>query len=399
MVAVSGCGVLPGNTHAYSGRVQGDSAACAQPSPYNFGSQVRLTDGDFNRLPTALAIAPDGRIFWTRRDGQLNVIEDGGSQVFASVETTTIGERGLVGLALSPDFATDHYVYAFYTRKDDLTASRVVRWEDCGGTGTHEITIVDNLPAGVNSNIHKSGRLAFGPDGDLYVSVGDNLNHVDAQDTSVLSGKILRFKPDGSVPPDNPFGPDNPVWAYGFRNVFGMAFNPAGTLGATNNGPNDDFGNTCNSCGDEFITVVKGGGYQWGNCWGYSNPTILPSPTPTPKKGSKPVVATPSCGFDAYLNSPQLEPDYSTELVKPRFTAPTGVTWVDDQGPPTLRNHFVFCTFSNYGIGVRPGEMWIFNGRRDAVDTHIEGCTYDVKQGPDHALYFLDASTLTRYTG
>jgi len=126
------------------------------------------------------------------------------------VSPSTDGERGLLGLALSPTFDKDHFVYAFYSRADNQRLQRVVRWHDQGGAGTALTTIVDNLPAGADC-CHKGGRLAFGRDGKLYVTLGENHVASAAQNASDLRGKILRYNPDGTVPPDNPFGSSNPV--------------------------------------------------------------------------------------------------------------------------------------------------------------------------------------------
>jgi glucose/arabinose dehydrogenase len=196
-------------------------------------------------FPTALAFAPDGRLFWAERSGTVRVFQNGVGRVFATVSTVTTepgggySERGLLGLAVSPTFAQDRSVYAFYSNADRAHQT-VVRWTDCGGTGTAATSLI-TLPAGGDC-CHKGGRLAFGPDGKLYVTLGDEHGPAAAQNTSDVRGKVLRYNPDGSVPPDNPFGPGNPVWAYGFRNPFGIAFSAGGQLAVTNNGPTGDEG-------------------------------------------------------------------------------------------------------------------------------------------------------------
>src|SRR5919109_1551296 len=153
---------------------------------------------------TALAWASDGRLFYAQRAGTIRTFDGKSSRPFANVSTTTNGERGLLGLAISPSFTQDHFVYSFYSRADDESKQRVVRWTDQGGTGASLTTIIDNLPGGTDC-CHKGGRLAFGPDGKLYVTVGENHIANEAQSTSSLRGKVLRYNPDGSVPSDNPF--------------------------------------------------------------------------------------------------------------------------------------------------------------------------------------------------
>src|SRR3984893_8113140 len=113
---------------------------------------------------TALAFAPDGRLFWAERSGTVRVWQNGGSRVFARVRTVTTepngsySERGLLGLAISPTFTTDRFVYAFYSNTDRVHQT-VVRWTDCAGTGTNAATVVPP-PAGGDC-CHKGGRLAF----------------------------------------------------------------------------------------------------------------------------------------------------------------------------------------------------------------------------------------------
>ena len=112
-------------------------------------------------------------------------------------------ERGLLGLAVSPTFARDRYVYAFHSNADRSRQS-IVRWKDCGGEGT-EATVIVELPGGSDC-CHKGGRLAFGPDGKLFVTLSEQHVASAAQDTSDVRGKVLRYNADGSVPADNPFG-------------------------------------------------------------------------------------------------------------------------------------------------------------------------------------------------
>src|SRR2546430_8961435 len=214
---------------------------------------------------TAVAWAPDNRLFYAERSGTIRTFDGTPRRTFATVSTSTDGERGLLGLALSPTFAKDHFVYAFYSRADDLTRQRVVRWLDRNGTGVNVTTIVENLPAGPDC-CHKGGRIAFGPDGKLYVTLGENHMAAEAQKTSSVRGKILRYNADGTVPSDNPFGSGNPVWAIGLRNPFGLAFSSDGTLMVTDNGPSGDAG-TPGSGWDEVDRAVRGGNYQLPTCF------------------------------------------------------------------------------------------------------------------------------------
>jgi len=328
-------------------------SASPQPPP----KLTTYTAADF---ATALAWAPDGRLFYAERSGTIRSFDGTNRRVFATVSTSTDGERGLLGLALSPTFHQDHFVYAFYSRADDTTRQRVVRWTDHGGTGTSLTTIVDNLPAGSDC-CHKGGRLAFGRDGKLYVTLGENHVPSEAQNPSDLRGKILRYNPDGTVPADNPFGAGNPVWAIGLRNPFGLAFSPQGALLVTDNGPSGDAG-TPGSGWDEVDLVVRGGNYQWPTCYGNGirlRGASCVGTAPTWQSGSEDVV-------------------------------PTGATFVGKQGPNGYHGTFVFCSYAEARLKVMPadGTRILFDGPR---------CQLDVKEGLDHALYLSDTSAIYRF--
>lgn len=316
---------------------------------------------------TALAFAPDGRLFYAERSGTVRVWEDGASRVFATVATVTsepgggYSERGLLGLALSPTFSSDHHVYAFYSDAD-RAHQHVIRWTDCAGAGV-EATVIITLPAGPDC-CHKGGRIRFGSDGKLYVSLGDEHDAGAAQDTSDPRGKILRYNADGTVPADNPFGAGDPVWAYGFRNPYGMAVSASGQLAVTNNGPSGDSGSPATGYDTLVLSVPRGGHYQWPDCYGYSHPLL-----------------STSCGEGA---SP---PDWSSER---GTVVPTGAAFVDVSGPAPYAGHLVVCTFDSGMLLVTPGTP------HASVSAGPSGCRLDVVEGPDHALYFSDAASIHR---
>ena len=316
--------------------------------------------------PTALAFAPDGRLFWTERGGTVRVWQDGGARAFASVSTVTTeagggySERGLLGIAISPTFASDRFVYAFYS-DSDRAHQHVIRWRDCAGTGT-DATVIITLPSGGDC-CHKGGRIRFGADGKLYVSLGEEHDAPAAQNTSDVRGKILRYNPDGSVPADNPFGSGNPVWAYGLRNAFGIAFSATGQLAVTNNGPSGDAGSPSTGYDTLIAAVARGAGYQWPDCYGYSHP-----------------LASSSCGG-------QPGPDWSSEQ---STYVPTGVAFVDASGPAGFAGHIVFCTF-NDGM-----QIYSSGSPHGSVAQGPSTCRLDVVEGPDHALYWSDQGHVYR---
>ncbi|MGZ4127346.1 MAG: PQQ-dependent sugar dehydrogenase [Actinomycetota bacterium] len=314
-------------------------------------------------FPTALAFAPDGRLFYAERSGTVRVWQNGRSRVFARVSTVTTepggaySERGLLGLAISPTFTRDRYVYAFYS-DSDRSHQRVIRWKDCGGKGTGARIII-SLPAGSDC-CHKGGRIAFGPDGMLYVTLGDEHVASSAQRKSDTRGKVLRFTPSGGIPSGNPFG--NAVWAYGFRNPFGLAISRAGRIAITSNGPTGDAGSPSTGYDTVVDGVLKGGGYQWPYCYGYSHPLS---------------------GSCAGQHGPSWSSESSTVV-------PTGAWYVDSLGPSAERGHLVFCT---YDVGMR---ILIPGSPHASVRSGPSGCRLAVTQAPDHALYYADTAHIYR---
>ena len=229
-------------------------AACA--NPVCTVTQV-ATDTD---IPWGLVTLPDGAILYTRRDAHTIVRLDPATGAKTTVGTVpgvdeTDGEGGLLGLAISASFSTDHWLYIMHTSPTD---NRIVRIRLDGttlNTGTEQVLLSGIL----RNKFHNGGRLRFGPDGKLYASTGDAQNGDNAQNRNSLNGKVLRINPDGSVPSDNPFG--NYVWSYGHRNPQGLAFDSQGRLWE------QEFGNAVM---DETNLIVKGGNYGWPACEGTS---------------------------------------------------------------------------------------------------------------------------------
>jgi glucose/arabinose dehydrogenase len=209
-------------------------------------------------LPWGLVQLPDGTVLYGQRDlFSIQAMAPDGTNKHSIGKVPdaagTDGEGGVLGLAVSPAFATDHWLYVYHTTATD---NRIVRFKYDGTlrTETREI-LVTGIP---RNKYHNGGRLRFGPDGKLYAAAGDGQDPDQAQDLTSLGGKVLRLNPDGSVPDDNPF-PGSFVWSYGHRNPQGLAFDSQGRLWE------QEFGNNVM---DETNLVVKGGNYGWPACEG-----------------------------------------------------------------------------------------------------------------------------------
>lgn len=322
------------------------------PSPSFAGYRsVEIASGlDY---PLALTPAGDGRLFFAEaKSGRIRLWTPSGLKPspVATIPVAKEGEFGLVGLALDPQFAANSRMYAYFTVPDargKSAGNRVVRLVIAQESAQIEQTIVGDIPSSVDK--HVAGRLAFGPDGFLYVAVGDTQRPDSAQDSGSLTGKILRVDTDGNAPGDNPF-PGSRVWALGFRNPYGLAFDPLSKkLFAVENGP---------ARFDEVNLIQRGANY------------------------GHPIVSGPSSG---------------------RFTDPiwhsgddshgmSGISVVRNSPIPQVNDRLLFCTFDNgrlHSIPLDPEG----NGGSESV---IEGvdCNLDVAGGPDGVIYIATGSSI-----
>ncbi len=205
-------------------------------------------------VPWALKFLPDDSIIFTERVGNLKYMAANYNLASAPIaqlpDVVTIGEGGLLGLEIHPDFETNNYIYMYYTyTSGGNTLNKVVRYKLENMELTEDMIILENIPGSAN---HNGGRLAFGPDGYLYITTGDAGNASLAQDTSSLAGKILRMADDGGIPEDNPFS--NAVYSYGHRNPQGLAWDSQRRLWATEHG---------SSAHDELNLIERGANYGW----------------------------------------------------------------------------------------------------------------------------------------
>ncbi|HEX6022140.1 MAG TPA: PQQ-dependent sugar dehydrogenase [Solirubrobacter sp.] len=216
-----------------------------EPTPTATQVPARRAVATGLRVPWGIAFLPDGDGLVAERDtGRIKRIPAGGGRVRTVMRVpgvnTSAGEGGLLGLAVSPRYSRDRLVYAYFTSSSD---NRIVRFR----LGGRVRTVLTGLRA---AGIHNGGRIAFGPDGKLYVGVGDAGNPSLAQNRNSLNGKILRMNPNGSVPS----GQSSRVWSLGHRNVQGLAWDRRGRLWASEFGQN---------ARDEVNLIRRGRNYGW----------------------------------------------------------------------------------------------------------------------------------------
>lgn len=307
------------------------------------GVQVIATNLE---IPWSLAFAPDGRLFFTERPGRVRVYLDG--QVLAIPALTlddvhAEGESGALGIALHPDFANNHLVYLLYTANTSGgPVNRLARYREANNTLADRAILFEQFSAAA---IHDGGRIKFGPDGKLYMTMGDAANTSNAQSFASFNGKILRVNDDASTPADNPFG--GPIWTLGHRNPQGIAWHPVtGDLWGTEHG---NVGN------DEVNLIRKGRNYGW---------PVIEGATSRPDMESPIRFYSPS-------------------------VAPSGAAFYNGTLMPGLRNNFIFATLAGRHLErlvldqtatqVASREVWL-------QDRY--GRIRDVVVGPDGALYF-----------
>ncbi|MFI9810313.1 PQQ-dependent sugar dehydrogenase [Streptomyces sp. NPDC052301] len=248
------------------------SAGAGETTPPAKGSvKVLRTVAEGLKTPWGLAPLPGGGLLVSSRDdGTIIRIDEktGRKTELGTVSgVSPAGEGGLLGIALSPDYASDHMIYAYFTSASD---NRIVRMLYDGHKPAGEQlgapdTVFKGIPKGV---IHNGGRIAFGPDGMLYAGTGESGKRGLAQDKDSLGGKILRLTPEGDPAPGNPF-PDSPVYSYGHRNVQGLAWDGRQRLFAS------EFGQ---DTWDELNAIKPGGNYGWPDAEGKASDARFQNP-------------------------------------------------------------------------------------------------------------------------
>jgi glucose/arabinose dehydrogenase len=262
-------------------------------------------------LPTAMEFAPDGRLFVTEKDGDVRIIKNGAllSTPFVTIPVDTFGERGLLGIAFDPNFASNRYVYVYYTTSTDPIHNRVSRFTadtaspDRALAGSERVLLE---LTGSNNGFHNGGAIHFGKDGKLYVASGDHGGYNNPQSLSSYFGKILRINADGTVPTDNPFyntaNAKKEIWALGLRNPFTFAFSPSST------GPQMYINDVGADAWEEINAGSAGANYGWPTCEGSCSNSSFVNPVHSyahPSDGGR------SIAGGAFYHASQFPSEYS----------------------------------------------------------------------------------------
>lgn len=222
--------------------------------------------------PSAMALAPDGRIFVCQQGGALRVIKNGVllPTPFLTVTVDSSGERGLLGVAFDPNFVSNQLIYVYYTATTPTIHNRISRFTASGDVAlAGSETIIMDLPNLSSATNHNGGAIHFAADGTLFVAVGDNANGANAQTLTTRLGKILRITSTGGIPTNNPFfnqatGDNRAIWALGVRNPFTFSFqNGTGRMFINDVGQNT---------WEEINDGIAGSNYGWPTCEGFCNP-------------------------------------------------------------------------------------------------------------------------------
>ena len=342
------------------------SSIKAQTYPTGF-QQVLVANGISN--PTVMAFAPDGRLFVAQQTGALRIIENG---VLLSTPAITLsvnssGERGLLGIAFDPNFTTNNFIYLYYTLSS-ASNNRISRFTMSGNTivaGSESVVLnLDPLSGATN---HNGGTIMFGPDGKLYVGIGENANSTNSQNLDTYHGKILRINSDGSVPAGNPFvggtAQRQRVWEYGMRNPYTLSIQP-GTGRIFVNDVGEVTWEEVNDC------TTGGGNYGWPNAEGVSNNPAYTNPIYTYMHGG-------GIGFGCAITGGT-------------FFNPTSTNY-----PSQYIGRYFFLDYCNNWI-----DQLTLSGTtatRSNFASSIAGSPVGMATGPDGNLYFLSRTNNAVY--
>jgi glucose/arabinose dehydrogenase len=364
------------------------AVACVDPVEYAAlpAPDVRIeTVADSLEFAVQLAFLPDGRRLYTEKGtGRVRIMAPDGTvapRAVLDVAVAFSGERGLAGLTLSPGFVRDRTLYIWYTASPTSQDTHDREPKGVAGVFIERYRLEgDSIASSPGERIltlparpgpfHNGGNVRFGPDGRLYVSLGElNKNaSLNAQRTSSPMGSILRYNPDGTVPTDNPLGVDNPIWVYGLRNPFGFTFDSAdGALWIADNGPAGH---------DRVLRMDAGQNAGWPFVWGL--------PTNPLERVAAAIIG------DEFR--PAVWESYATRV------APTGIVVLRDHAYGPALDGRVLVGFYNTGrilqLEIDPTRTRVV--RAGTFAHGLSGGITDLELGPDGRLYALTSTHLYR---
>lgn len=355
----------------------GDGPVVFRPDKTIPGIQSELVATAADRV-SSMAFAPNGRLFLTELSGNIRIVTASGEllpEPFAQIEVRTGTEWGLLGIAIDPAFEENHYVYVYFIQPvgSDPNQARpaLMRLTAEGDIGTNPETLIEFPMANPEVQGHVGGGIHFGPDGYLYISIGETQREELAQDLSHPFGKILRVTRDGDPTPDNPFVDDpeaDPrVYAYGLRNTFAFTFDPegGGLYGADNGDVN---------C-DELNIIEAGMNYGWPESF---------------HRGEFPC-RNPG-GVEAIYNYslPGKEANESSSSI-----APTGLDFVSGEVYPALGDGLLACEFKTNFMR----RLQFAGPDKDQVTDDsvvVEDCQVAVAASPEGIIYYSNGVEIRR---
>ena len=347
------------------------------PPPTGFANEVVLQNLNF--VPT-MVFLPGGKMLVGEIGGTIRVVQPGAIQPdptpFNVISGAVAqGDAGLQSIALDPNFATNGYYYVHYAHSQGSSfRDRVSRFTAASGWNTtvaNSEVVLWQDDANSTTDIHHGATVGFGPDGKLYISMGDNGFPSDAQSLTNYHGKILRINPDGTIPADNPFvdgngGNKDEIWAYGFRNPYRFSFDSV----TGNMYVGDVGGNDPSTAWEELNLVQRGANYGWPLCEGNCTPTNITDPIYTYAHAGR-----DACIIGGFVYRGSAYP-----------SSYQGNYFLGDYAQNRLKR----LTLNAAGTAVTG--VFNFEPTDGAADNPQVGDPVWMQQGPDGSLYYLDLS-------